>query len=200
MRVYIFGCNGGMGRRYRAILEHLGHEWMGEDLSQDRKGSVDDADAVIVATPTPTHGQVLDRLLSCGKPILCEKPIMTDMEALRALLADAVISGTRLQMVSQYDYLIDPKSTGPSWYRYFKTGPDGLPWDCLQIIALAKDGCEVSDKSPVWDCGINGKRLDLRLMDQAYVAMIRDWLQAPRNDISRILEAHEKVIAWQQKS
>lgn len=188
-----------MARRYRTILEHLGHECFGEDVNGFQTGSVEESDGVIVATPTPTHAAVLDQLLTCGKPILCEKPVMTDMEALRALLADAVLAGTKIQMVTQYDYLVDPRSSGKSWYNYFKTGPDGLPWDCMQIIALAKGPCEIDNKSPVWDCGINGKRLDLREMDAAYIAMIRDWLQAPRNDISRILDTHQKVSEWQQK-
>ena len=193
--------NGGMGRRYRAILESLGHEWMGEDLDPTQgRGSLVDADAVIVATPTSTHGEVLGKILSCGKPILCEKPILTDIFELRALMSDAVIADARIQMVSQYDYLIDHKSTGLSSYDYFRTGPDGLPWDCMQIIAAAKSGCTIANTSPVWECQINGKKLDLNLMDRAYIAMVRDWLAAPRNDISRILDAHQKVIAWQQKS
>lgn len=199
MKVFIYGMNGNMGRRYAAILEHLGHEWTGEDLGVSR-GAVDDTDAIIIATPTDTHAEVLRPLLGLGKPILCEKPVCKDMNELKQLMAMCVMAGTRLQMVSQYDYLVNPTACGKSFYHYFKSGPDGLAWDCLQIIANAKERPGLSNGSPVWSCQINGKRLSLSDMDFAYVSMIRDWLQAPRNDISRILDSHQKVIEWLEKS
>lgn len=195
MKVYIFGHKGNMGRRYRSILEHLGHQWLGEDLDE-KVGTADEADCFIVATPTNTHDQMLTALLGRGKPILCEKPIAKDSQELRRLMANAVLAGARIQMVSQYDYLVSPGACGPSRYNYFRSGPDGLAWDCLQIIWHAKGECRLSNDSPVWDCVINGAQLDLSRMDGAYVSMVRDWLAAPRNDISRILDAHEKVQRW----
>lgn len=203
MKIFIFGCKGNMAKRYAAILEHLGHSWCGEDLDYS-EGLLSDCDAVIVATPTDTHVKVLRQILDCGKPILCEKPITKDLKELRQLMADCVLAGTKLQMVSQYDHLVDWEGRGPSYYDYFKTGPDGMPWDCLQIIWLAKGEVEIGNKSPVWICKINGMPLDLNDMDGAYVDEIKAWLNRPRNDIGRILDSHEKVArleaSWQRKS
>ena len=193
-----------MGRRYAAILEHLGHEWGGEDLGPQGKGSFGDSDAIIIATPTSTHADLIRKVMWLGKPILCEKPICKDMGELRNLMSDCVKAGARLQVVSQYDYLVRQGDQGPTQYDYFKTGPDGLPWDCIQIVDHARDTPTLKNKSPVWHCVINGKVLNLADMDGAYVRMIDEWLARPRNDISRILESHAKCAAleasWQQKS
>lgn len=208
--VFIYGCEGSMGKRYRAILEHLGHSWAGTDpkigvswgfTATDHDG----ADGIIVATPTDTHTGILDSLLHCGKPILCEKPITKDMDELRELMADVVRAGARVQMVSQYDWLGGKYRypDQPSSYDYFRTGPDGLPWDALQIIWHAAQTPSLAAKSPVWDCVIDGCRLSLSDMDAAYVEEIKRWLESPRNDVSRILDSHEKVAkleaAWRAK-
>lgn len=199
-KVYIYGYAGNMGQRYRAILGALGHTWMGEDVGDRSVGTVEESDAIIVATPTDTHVEVLRALKDCGKPVLCEKPITMDVTELRALMAELVVAGTKLQMVSQYDYLIDPKSKGPTFYDYFKSGRDGLAWDCIQIISHAKGEVVLKNESPIWQCQINGKLLDISKMDSAYAAMVRDWLEAPRNDVSRILDSHQKVVEWLAKS
>lgn len=193
-RIYIYGCNGGMGRRYRAILKRLGHEWSGFDLD-GHHGDFEfaDSDGVIIATPTPTHGQIILSLAGSGKPLLCEKPVTRDLDELRSLMMAVARNSTPMQMVCQYDHLVNPAWYGPTIYDYYRTGPDGLPWDCMQIIWHAKQTPEIRNESPVWRCIINGQELKLGDMDRAYVAEIKGWLEAPRNDIARILAAHEKV-------
>src|SRR6056297_2520492 len=50
----------------------------------------DDVDAVLIASPTNTHVEMILRSAEAGKPILCEKPIDVDMarvEACREKLA-----------------------------------------------------------------------------------------------------------------
>ena len=197
--IYIYGCLGSMARRYRAILEHLGHEWAGEDLDGQHGGfRLRQADAVIIATPTDTHMGLIRQLIDIGKPVLCEKPIMRQADALgglRALMADVVRAGMSLQMVSQYDHLVTAGGSGETRYDYWRSGPDGLAWDCLQIVRHAVDVPTLRNKSPMWDCTINGQRLSIADMDGAYFLEIRNWLAAPRNDVSRILESHEKVAS-----
>jgi len=41
--------------------------------------AADDVDAVIIASPTPTHVDLLSAALEAGKPALCEKPIDLDI-------------------------------------------------------------------------------------------------------------------------
>ena len=42
-------------------------------------------DAVIIATPTPTHQELSARLLAAGLPVLCEKPCGPSAAGLRRL-------------------------------------------------------------------------------------------------------------------
>lgn len=202
MRVYIYGIAGNMAGRYSAILHHLGHSIAGCDLD-DVGGSFgpEGSDGIIVATPTETHTAVIRHCLPFGKPILCEKPICKDLPELRGLMADVARSGVRLQMVSQYDHLprYGPGPDDGSCYDYFRTGPDGLPWDALQIIWHAKDTPRLAALSPVWKCRLNGQRVSIADMDQAYVTEIKGWIAAPRNDLSRIIESHEKVAALEAR-
>lgn len=50
----------------------------------------DRVDAVVVATPTSTHAEIVDEALSAGKHVLVEKPLTNDLETAAALcrLAD----------------------------------------------------------------------------------------------------------------
>jgi len=54
--------------------------------------TADDVDAVVVASPTPTHVDLIAACLDAGKPVLCEKPIdldITRVDGLRARAASA---------------------------------------------------------------------------------------------------------------
>ena len=183
-----------MARRYRSILDHLGHAVGGEDIEVLDGFSEADADAFIVATPTESHAEILHSLKDCGRPILCEKPISKSLTQLETLLGDLKRVGTRIQMVSQYDYLIDEGFDGQTEYDYFKSGSDGLYWDCINIIKHARGTVSLACESPVWNCMINGQKLNLGLMDKAYVEMIDHWLRDPtRTDYDGIFKTHKKV-------
>src|SRR5262249_52682982 len=47
------------------------------------------ADGFVVATPTPSHASIIDRLLPTGRPIFVEKPMVDDVEAARRIVATA---------------------------------------------------------------------------------------------------------------
>lgn len=195
--IFIYGHGGSIGRRYRAVLEHLGHKWAGKDPKSLGGDSFqkEKADAFIVASPTGTHVEIVSRLLSTGKPILCEKPVCHDALSLEKLLQAAAKANAKLQIVSQYDYLvpehaIDVDNTS---YDFYHTGPDGMLWDCYQVVEHAKGKIRLSNKSPIWRCVINGHELDKAKMDEAYVLMVRDFLAAPRSDLERIRKGHAKV-------
>lgn len=187
--IQIVGVNGNMAQRYGAILTHIHQDWSGWDVGQDIK----DGDGYIVATPTRTHVDVIRSLMHLGKPILCEKPVTKNLSDLEKLLYDCEKAGTKLQMISQYDYLLDRAKTGPTVYDYYKHGSDGLYWDCINIIYHAQSSVLLKEKSPIWTCIINGHQLSLSDMDRAYICMLTDWTHDPKADYDRIWRAHDKV-------
>ncbi|ADG77990.1 Inositol 2-dehydrogenase OS=Tsukamurella paurometabola (strain ATCC 8368 / DSM / CCUG 35730/ CIP 100753 / JCM 10117 / KCTC 9821 / NBRC 16120 / NCIMB 702349/ NCTC 13040) OX=521096 GN=Tpau_1361 PE=3 SV=1 [Tsukamurella paurometabola] len=67
-----------VGERYAA-------EWTTE---VEHVLAADDVDAVIVASPTSTHIDLLTRAVRAGKTVLCEKPIDLDIERVDACRAD----------------------------------------------------------------------------------------------------------------
>ncbi|WP_072801691.1 Gfo/Idh/MocA family protein [Rhodococcoides yunnanense] len=58
-----------------------------------------DVDAVLLATPGPTHEKQLLACLEHGKPVLCEKPLTTDVEtSLAVVKAEAALGKTLIQV------------------------------------------------------------------------------------------------------
>ena len=198
-KVCLVGHRGGMGRRYQAVLKHLGYRVVGHDLADGYKplrvriAEAQGCDGVLIATPTDAHIASIHEYMRAGRPILCEKPISRDPFALRALLDDVQARKAPLQMVRQYERLVEEKHEGLTEYDYFRSGSDGLHWDCISIVSLAKGTVRLASESPLWKCQINGRRLSLADMDRAYVEMVDEWLKAPRDDSGRLMEWHLKV-------
>lgn len=65
-----------------------------EDLSE----VIDSIDAAVVATPTATHCEVVERLLNAGKHVLVEKPIAPTLAEADRIVAAADRSGATLQV------------------------------------------------------------------------------------------------------
>lgn len=200
MSTLIIGSEGSMGKRYQAILDHLGHSWMGLDEKDTNIWDVfppeyyHEATSFIIATPTDTHAEIILDLLPYRKPILCEKPITKDADLLPHLRDAIERSKTPFQMMLQYKYLLPKLARGESHYDYFRHGNDGLHWDCLQIIGLAKGEVTLREKSPVWDCVINGHRIHPGQMDQAYVTAVEAFLHGHPQDLGEIVDMHHKVL------
>ena len=55
----------------------------------DRVDALPELDAVVVATTTSTHAEVVERALELGVPVFCEKPLTSDPEAAARLAAAA---------------------------------------------------------------------------------------------------------------
>lgn len=188
-----------MGRRYQAILRHLGREFEtfdskdGEVLNFAGLGKYD---GFIVATPTLTHYWYVKALNQFRKPILCEKILSKNLNEVDEMLAIE----SPLSMVMQYQYVLNHHLTPDpflSWYDYYNTGKDGLKWDCFQIIALAKGKVEIRNQSPIWSCGLNGWSLNVKTMDRAYVKMVEEWFESPGMDRELLKEWHVKVSEFQ---
>lgn len=196
-KVFIVGILGNMGTRYKTICEYLGHEVYGRDKFFPSKFSPTEADCFIIATPTEDHIDDIGEYSSFGKPILCEKPLTKDIEKLEVLEEFLIRNGRKhlVSMVNQYAQLFKGGS-GHTYYKYFKSGKDGLAWDCINILGLGRGKVRLSNDSPVWECKINGKKLSLANMDKAYVRMIHHWLRNPKSNFDYAKKAHLKVIEW----
>jgi hypothetical protein len=193
MSILIVGSEGSMGKRYQAILKYLRRDFVCEDLcfSQVKPAQIPDhVSGFIIATPTGTHAQMIRKYLPFKKPILCEKPVVKNTDQLRELFKE--IGSTPFTMMYQYQNLCR-EGDGPSSYDFFRHGNDGLVWDCLQIIGLSQCTPTLKEESPIWQCMLNGRDLDVKYMDWAYVKFVADWLRDPSQDKDQILDAHVKT-------
>ena len=202
--ILIVGAYGNMGSRYRAILKHMKvpydclefDTWDNYDFSKPKL----DYHSIIIATPTYTHYTLIKFFHKYKLPMLCEKPITTN----KLELEEIIDMCPNLKMVCQYEYLVNKtgnkridsiKPVGPSYYNFFKTGKDGLSWDCISIVALSDGVADLANDSPIWRCQINGTELNIKDMDIAYCKMIRDWVNKPMGDLLFIRNAHDKIFS-----
>ena len=197
-KIAIMGGEGNMGRRYKCILENV----IKKDVVIFDKGSaslqgIKDCDGVIIATPTQNHLAMIKRLQGLNLPILCEKPLTTNLAHLDAFENEHRPICSQVQMVNQYEFLAKPHSYGETHYSYWNSGKDGLDWDCLNIIGLSEKRPEyIDNQSPYWQCMINGYKISIENMDLAYVAMLRRWVNEPKSNWAYASKAHLKVAKY----
>lgn len=191
-KIAVVGGLGNMGSRYCAILRMLKIDYAILDAKVPWDSEEDlKVDGIIIATPTEWHVEDILEFSDVGVPILCEKPITTDLK----LLEKALHVSVPLRMINQYEYFMQNwNGSGKTYYDYFKTGGDTLKWDCINITGLAKSDCEIQNNSPFWECWLNGRKLSLDLMDHAYVWNIESWLKGCRDNRDYIRHAHKKVL------
>lgn len=60
---------------------------LGGQASADPEAAVAGCDAVLIASPTPTHVELIQLAVKHGKPIFCEKPIDLDLQRVDQVLA-----------------------------------------------------------------------------------------------------------------
>lgn len=197
MTTCIVGSNGNMGRRYATILREMGQNFIGIDVCH----SLPAVDNYIIATPTDTHIDIIKTCkgLNMEANILCEKPItkkIKDFERIPKEYWDDIF------MVNQYQYYPNIQTlavdNGLTEYNFYHSGGDGLAWDCIQLIHLAKNKKRIrlSNKSPVWKASINGMELSKGLIDQCYLDMLEDFYTGSFQllwDLNKAYNAHEEV-------
>ncbi len=200
--IALIGSEGSMGKRYQAILKYLDQPYLALDrlhyTTDEILEKASSCSHILIASPTSSHFFYLRNLIASKSDILCEKPITKDLMQLEELHAFCHRIGASYKMVMQYKELINPYADG-NWteYNYFRHGNDGLAWDCLQPIALAKSAVAIREDSPVWACTINGQQLSLSDMDKAYIEMITKWLEGRMDQsMDEILNAHLKVANY----
>ena len=194
-KILVVGGLGNMGSRYCRIFKALGVEYTVSDI--DLQCDVDSkTTGIIIATPTDTHYGLLKQYQDSGLPILCEKPISMKQSEMKEILRWDI----KLRMINQYEYYfrndlgMEIVSSQPDHYNYFKTGSDGLLWNCMNVIGTnGKRDVHIDNTSPVWSCQIKGKKLGIEKMDWAYIWNIRDWLDGTHDNKEYIGWIHNKI-------
>ena len=173
-----------MGRRYRSILKMLNIKHISVDENDLLPRIEDKVTHYIIATPTESHLENVYEINwnDQGKSILIEKPVRIlddfhNQDVVFRPLEIAMKNGHTIYMVNQYAYypidLNEPDMA--THYDYFNSGNDGIGWDCIQILHLAKGECTLLNESPYWICKINGVTLSKNVIDNCYVHMIEDF-------------------------
>jgi hypothetical protein len=191
-KVAVIGASGNMGLRYSMILkEYCYVDVIEVDMHNHITCDLSECDGFIIATPTDNHLIDICVYKQWKKPILCEKPIVKTKQDYDCLI-QVITSDVDLSMINQYEFL-NKGNKGHTEYNYFKTGKDGLMWDCINVIGTAKSSYDVKKSSLVWECVLNGDRVDFANIDKAYIANIKAWVNGWRNK-EYIIMAHEKVL------
>jgi myo-inositol 2-dehydrogenase / D-chiro-inositol 1-dehydrogenase len=71
---------------------------VGVPVVPDFDALLSDVDAVVVATPTGTHAELVTRAARAGRPVFCEKPISLDRPATVDTLAAVAAAGVPFQV------------------------------------------------------------------------------------------------------
>lgn len=203
--ILIIGCEGSMGKRYQAILKWLRIPYVGIDQFHTAdyvQKTLSESSRIILCTPTENHFSYLEKLIPIGNPILCEKPISKSLNEINKIFKLVEKYKVDFSMTFQYSELVPPnQEPGDSHYNYFRSGKDGIFWDCLQIIALAKGAIAISNESPAWSCMINNQRLFLGDMDSAYLSFVRKWTNGLiKQDLDHLYRIHEKTDHLSRKA
>ncbi|WP_131105949.1 Gfo/Idh/MocA family oxidoreductase [Ornithinimicrobium sufpigmenti] len=96
------------------VLVHDAHRARAESVAEEHGARVvtsfDDllcsVDALVVASPTETHADILDRAIARGVPTFCEKPVSTELVEIADLAVTAAQSQTDVQV--GFHYRFDP--------------------------------------------------------------------------------------------
>jgi len=205
--ICIIGASGNMGKRYQSVCKYLNIPFDGLDVNDPLPVNDPKYTHYVIATPTVSHEKILHYLCAVNSmplKILCEKPILCDDP--QSILKFAEERGHEIYMVNQYAYYshqihMKYDGAGRTSYNYYNSGGDGIFWDCIQLIYLAKNEISLSNNTPIWYAEINGVELDRETIDLCYVKMIHDFWEdgkvyGQRWDKHDIIAAHNKVMEY----
>lgn len=204
MTTLLIGGLGNMGRRYGEILKDLDVDYVVKDVGLNDHINYQAFDHAIICTPTNTHMQEIYKALGSNEniKILCEKPLTKgpyrdfDQPFFRSL--------KNIHMVNNYDYAFKRacldqsnfvNATGLTYYEYYHTGNDGLLYDCIQLIRLAKADIVLKGYGHKWHCQINGWHIDRNLIDDSYYDMIEDFVsdKMDQMDLDELIKLHKFI-------
>ena len=113
----------------RACAADFGARWTPDPAVAIADPAVD---AILIATPTNTHADLIELAASYGKPILCEKPIDLTMERTLAAIAATEKAGVPLQIGFQRRY-------DPSYARARAMIEEGAVGGVELVTATSRD-------------------------------------------------------------
>lgn len=84
----------------RAAAQQLADDWDVPNVTADFRVVLDDAsiDAVVIASSTDTHAEMIEEAARAGKHIFCEKPISFELAAIDHALAAVDTANVKLQI------------------------------------------------------------------------------------------------------
>lgn len=190
MKVLVIGGHGSIGSRYCAILRYLSVPYTVWDFDT-RREQLDGPDKLrnccgrsfdraIIAAPTKYHAAYCHALYDLEVDFLCEKPMSHSMEQCEALTYRQSRVNTKGHIVNNYRFLFKKyKPKKYIKYDFYKTGPDGIWWDCCQLVYIADAlgiDLEISNVSPVWTLETGKKKIPYKEVEKSYVYMLASWL------------------------
>jgi len=193
--VLLIGGQGNIGQRYQAILRHLEIPFLVHDIDAERDLHEIAFEKAIICTPTPTHMEYVHLLMKMDKMFLCEKPLTMDP-------MDEVKPYKRGFVVCNYKFVAHNHGPVVSvFYDYYKTGNDGVLWDCCQLIYLDPD-CEICTTSPIWTLAINGRPQPYRNLELSYVQMIKSFCWNNGKELWSLedgMKMRDAVLDWMER-
>lgn len=172
--IAVIGGLGRIGRRYRSLLAYMGEGVLVYDTAQDGEALGDvlsRSTHCILATPTETHLDVLSQIPE-NIPVLVEKPV--------AKHADFDASRPNAYTVCNYKFVfeaLEAEVGSHVVYDYYNSGPDGLHWDCCQLIHLDKKA-ELRSELPFWTLLIDNKQVPYTTLEKSYLWMLQSFIYA----------------------
>lgn len=136
-----------------------------------------DVDAVVIATPVPTHRPLAEAAASAGKHVIVEKPMTNSRADADAMVAAADNAGVRLAVVSQHRFRAAPRAA--------KAAIDAGRIGSIRMV-------RVFGPNVGWDIPVDSWN-----SDSAQVTPYMDW-GAHACDIVRWLTGREATIAFGQ--
>ncbi len=204
MKILLIGGNGGIGRRYQAVLQYLGIDF--EIL--DTPGSFPklknlEFDKAIVATPTDAHYYYIRECLEMRKPVLSEKPVSKWADDVKSLKQLAVKNKTPAFVVNNYAFLLKEhplpnEDLKTIFYRFYNTGRDGLLWDCCQLLYLAlkeKAALQIERSGPIWTFFIGASAVPYLSIERSYIDMVKAFVSGEYDSLWTLEDAFKMTEA-----
>ena len=91
-----------------------------------------DADAILIATPTDTHADLIERAARAGKAILCEKPVSLSVERIQQAIPVVEAAGVPLMIGFHRRY-------DPNYAALAKSLRDGAIGEVEIVTIIARD-------------------------------------------------------------
>ena len=113
------------------------------------------ADAVLIASPTPTHAGLIERAADAGRAVFCEKPIDLSAERVRACLAKVRAAGVTLMV--GFNRRFDPS------FAALKRRLDQGEVGALELLTIISR--DPAPPSPAYIAGSGGLFRDMMIHD-----------------------------------